>query len=182
MHIRTSRKKTLILALTVLVLLIIAVTIYMSRTQPKPVSGTIKTANTPATSVTNSGTDSTSSANEAQNTPDKSSSVAQSSATGDLTAPYGSFVNNHTPGQNGSDMNMLSQCNTSPGAVCYIKLTQDNVVRTLPEKTADSSGSIYWEWKISDAGLTTGKWKIEAVAKLGSQSKSTADQLSLEVQ
>ena len=79
-------------------------------------------------------------------------------------------------------MNELSQCSTSPGATCYIKFTQGSVVRTLPEKTADSSGNIFWEWKVSDAGLTSGTWSIEAVAKLDTQTKSTADQLNMEVQ
>ena len=99
-----------------------------------------------------------------------------------LIAPYGSFVSNHKPGQNGSNLTELSQCITTPGATCYIKFTQNGVVKTLQGKNADSTGSIFWEWNVNDAGLTSGTWTITAIATLDSQTKSTIDQLTLQVQ
>ena len=152
------------------------------RSHQKAVSGTIKTNNTPANSDTTS-SNGTSSIKATPVSPEKSSSGDQKSTnSSSLLAPYGSFVSNHKPGQNGSNTTELSQCITSPGATCYIKFTQDSVVKTLPEKTADPSGSIFWEWNVNDAGLTSGTWTITAIVSLDGQTKSTTDQLTLQVQ
>lgn len=135
-------------------------------------------------SLSESDTTNTDNTSASQPAPEKSSASAgsQASMNGTLLAPYGSFVSNHKPGQNGSNMVELSQCTTSAGATCYIKFAQVGTAKTLPVKTADSNGFISWEWNVNDAGLTSGKWTIEAVAQLGDQTKSTTDQLSLEIQ
>jgi hypothetical protein len=99
-----------------------------------------------------------------------------------LAAPYGSFVSNHHPGLNGTPDSEQSLCNTTPGANCIIKFTKGSVVKTLPTQKVGDSGSVSWDWDIEQAGLTSGSWKITAVATLGSQTKQTSDPLALEVQ
>lgn len=181
-HIQRPRKTPRVAILGLLILCAITAVLELTNTThffhaKKAVSGPIKTINAPSQTASSNATSSTN-----QTPSDKSSSASQSSTGSSLAAPYGSFVSNHRPGQNGANMTELSQCITTPGATCYIKFTQDDVVKTLPEKTADASGSMFWEWSINDAGLTSGKWVITAIASLNGQSKSTTDQLNLEVQ
>lgn len=131
----------------------------------------------------NSQQSSSNSSGQANNTTqasDKSSTTVANTGT-NLSAPYGSFVSNHRPGQNGSNLVESSQCVTSPGAKCYIKFTKGDIVKTLEEKSTGSDGSVFWEWNITDAGLTRGSWTITAVATLGGQEKTTTDQIPLEV-
>lgn len=99
-----------------------------------------------------------------------------------LIVPYGTFVSNHKPGQNGSTSDEQSVCNTTPGATCSIKFTQDNIVKSLPTQTTDSNGATYWLWDIKQAGLTSGTWEITAVSNLNGQSKTAQDPLALEIQ
>ena len=101
-----------------------------------------------------------------------------------LIAPFGNFVSNHFPGENGSPTTESSVCNTSPGATCYIKFTNVDSRETtqLPSKVVDSHGSATWYWDIdNDAHLTSGQWQITATATLGSQVKSTSDNLNLSI-
>jgi hypothetical protein len=51
----------------------------------------------------------------------------------------------------------------------------------LEAKTADSSGSVYWEWDVKEAGFIEGKWTIEAKASSAGQNKTATDDLGLEV-
>jgi len=173
-------KVGIIIALTIVFLAAVFV-ILASHSHKKAISGPIKTISTP-TSETSNEKKSSATAPTDKSATVNSSAGSQSSSGGSPLSPYGSLVSNHKPGQNGSDLTELSQCITSPGAKCYIKFTQGSVVKTLPEKTADSSGSIFWEWNVSDAGLTSGDWTITASASLDGQTKSTSDQLNLEVQ
>jgi hypothetical protein len=102
-----------------------------------------------------------------------------------LVAPTGNFVSNHFPGQNGSPTTESSTCNTSPGASCYIKFTNTDSGQTtqLATQTTDARGSTSWYWDAAkDAHLTSGQWKITAVATLGSQIKSSDDALKLIIQ
>lgn len=105
-----------------------------------------------------------------------------SGSTATLVAPYGALVSNHKPGQNGTSATEQSECITTPGASCYMKIIKGDVVKTLPTQKVDSSGVTFWVWDIKSAGLTTGSWQVQAVAALGSQTKSTTDQRPLEVQ
>ncbi|HEY4963525.1 MAG TPA: hypothetical protein VIH90_02405 [Candidatus Saccharimonadales bacterium] len=178
---RSRPLKSIAIVLLILIIVVGVSSLLISRLHQKAVSGTIKTTNTPSNS--NSASGNSASSPKATTTPDKSSSGDQNNMNGgSLITPYGSFVSNHKPGQNGSNLTELSQCITSPGATCYIKFTQNGVVKSLPEKTADSSGSIFWEWNINDAGLTSGTWTITSIASLNGQTKSTTDQLTLQVQ
>lgn len=100
-----------------------------------------------------------------------------------LVAPTGSFVSNHQPNLDGSPAPNLesSVCNTTPGATCMITFTKDGATKSLEERTADVNGSVYWDWKIQDIGLTVGIWKIQAVASLNGKSLITADAVNLKV-
>jgi cytoskeletal protein RodZ len=111
-----------------------------------------------------------------------------------LVAPTGTFVNNH--GANSAypvttDTNEASTCTTTPGASCDIQFTntvsgsvEDLGALTLPATGSGnlSSGSVSWQWTPSGKGLSSGTWKITAIATLDGQSKSTTDQLNLTVQ
>jgi cytoskeletal protein RodZ len=100
------------------------------------------------------------------------------------TGPSGNFVSNHHPNLDGNPApsSIQSVCNTSPGASCYIEFKNGDVVKTLPTKTADSSGAVYWTWDIKQAGFTTGKWEITAIATQNNKTASTKDSLLLEVE
>lgn len=106
-----------------------------------------------------------------------------------LIAPFGNFVSNHNPGAKDSNGYVTptaetSVCDSTPGAVCYIKFTNvDNGrVTQLPTQTVGSDGSTAWNWDVSqDAHLTQGQWQITAVASLNGQTKSTDDTLKLTV-
>lgn len=119
--------------------------------------------------------------NTPKTTPPSSGGPAAPGAT--LTEPYGSFVSNHKPNLSGSPApsQELSTCSTTPGAKCYIQFTKDGVVKTLPAQTVGSDGSTSWTWDVKEAGLTVGNWEITAIATLSDQTKSTKDDLSLEV-
>ncbi len=95
-----------------------------------------------------------------------------------LVQPYGTFVSNHMPGQNGSDMNEQSACDTTPGATCYIQLTDSGGKSTkLPSQTVGNDGSTIWNW---DANiLTSGDWQVTAIASLNGQTKSATDPTKL---
>jgi len=121
------------------------------------------------------------------------SSVSASSANGSnnkpagpalaLITPSGDFVSNHHPNLSGSPApNALSSvCNSTPGASCQITFTMDGVVKSLPARTADSDGSVFWDWKLQDIGLTVGSWNIQAIASLNGQTKTASDSLDLVV-
>jgi hypothetical protein len=105
------------------------------------------------------------------------------SAGGNLIIPSGTFVSNHRPKLGGTDQERLEQstCNTTPGAQCAIKFTNSSTEKTLEAKTADSSGSVVWNWDINNSGLTTGSWKVTAIATLNGKTSSAADPITLEV-
>ena len=63
-----------------------------------------------------------------------------------------------------------------------VRREQVSFSKTLPERTTDGGGSVTWQWSIDSAGLSSGNWQITAVATLGNKSRSTTDQLLLEVQ
>jgi hypothetical protein len=100
-----------------------------------------------------------------------------------LLTPSGTFVSNHRPNLGGlpAPNTITSVCTTTPGATCTITFTKDGTVKQLDPRTADSEGSVYWNWKLQDIGLTTGSWKIKAVATLNGGTKTAADSLDLTV-
>lgn len=119
------------------------------------------------------------------NTPpasDVPKSVPASTST--LQKPYGTFVSNHHPSLDGSTAPSTEEsvCYAAPGATCYIEFTKGSLVKRLPAETADSSGSVSWNWDIKQAGLSTGSWTIKAIASLNGKTMSAQDNLNLEVQ
>ncbi len=117
----------------------------------------------------------------AQTTPHPAKQPNGNTGSGTLIAPWGTFVNVYK--NVGVNDNMQSTCNTSAGATCQIVFVNGSITKTLPIKTADGGGAIFWSWKPSDQniGLTPGSWHITAEAKLGSQVKTT-DNGSLELE
>lgn len=98
-----------------------------------------------------------------------------------LLAPSGNFVSNHRPDQ--THPTETSVCTTTPGANCQITFTKDGVTKSLSSKVTDRGGSAYWnDWRPSDIGLSPGVWKVQAIAELSGQTKSTDDAIELVVQ
>ena len=110
------------------------------------------------------------------------STVSPPSASAPIIAPSGTFVSNHSPGQNGSSTSEQSVCNTTPGATCNIQFTKDGVTKKLEAQVADTNGVAYWTWDVKDAGFSAGSWKVSAVAMLNGQTKTADDVIPLEVQ
>lgn len=110
--------------------------------------------------------------------------AATNTQNADLKTPSGTFVSNHRPKLGGSknETSEQSTCNTTPGATCFIRFTNGSIEKTLEAKTADVNGAVVWSWNIDDSGLSSGKWKVEAVANLGENTKVAADLIELEVQ
>jgi len=184
-HRRLSKKWRIVLAVLAVLLLGLAVFWYKTDSKhklttipSKPYSSSDNSQSSPKTDTNSSSGSTGSSASESVKTP--SSSPAQTSDV-TLVAPFGSFVSNHYPGKNGSPTTEQSVCNTTAGATCYLQFTKDGVTKKLDAKVADSSGSAFWEWNVKDAGFTAGSWQITAVATLNGQTKSTTDQINLEV-
>ena len=166
------------LALVVLILELTNTTHWFHQaktTYPNPVEPHNKSINTGPTAPNK----------QPQNTDTGSSSSqpSQANTATNLQAPSGSFVSNHRPTPSGQPgPTEQSICITSPGATCVITLTSAGVVKALPAKTADASGTASWSWTIQDLGITGGSWTITAKSTLGSQTKSTTDPIALEVQ
>lgn len=101
-----------------------------------------------------------------------------------LDVPTGNFVSNHRRNLSGSPApnKLQSSCVTTPGATCQIIFTKDGATKSLEAKKTDAGGGVYWEWKLQDAGLTKGSWKVQAKATLGTQIETAEDSLLLEVQ
>ncbi|OVE78949.1 hypothetical protein BVY00_01455 [bacterium G20] len=175
-------RRTLLLGLAAVVLLGL-VGFGLSRNK-KPASATIPSTTTSIPNIQSSdkaNKNATSPPNsEGTTNSPKSNPSAQASLP--LIAPWGDFVSNHSPGKNGTPTSEVSTCNTTQGATCYIQFTKGSLSRTLESKTADGNGSVSWSWDVANAGLSSGKWQVAAVATLNGQSKTTTDQLPLEVQ
>lgn len=101
--------------------------------------------------------------------------------TTDVSAPSGSFVSNHHPSLSAPANTMNSVCRTNVGITCQINFTKGSELKTLGPDTVGSDGTISWEWKLQDIGLSAGTWQIQAVAKSASQTVTTNDPLALEV-
>lgn len=100
-----------------------------------------------------------------------------------LATPFGTFVSNHKPGQNGSPSTEQSTCNTTPGATCDIQFTNGSgVTKSLGAEVADGNGTTYWSWDINGGTLAPGSWHITAVVKLNGQTKTASDPTLLEIQ
>ncbi len=101
---------------------------------------------------------------------------------GPLVAPSGNFVSTHHITLNDPIFaNLESVCVTTPGAKCSITFKKGNETKLLESRTADTNGSITWNWNPNTASLTKGTWQIIATAENGVDSRSTTDLQNLEV-
>lgn len=176
--------KSSLLLIFALILVVVLVVFGLTR-KNKSVSGTIPSTSSSSTTATNSdkaGNNAVPTTNSSLGNTNTPKSNGSGAVTLPLNAPWGNFVSNHSPGKDGAPTSEVSTCNTTPGATCTVQFIKDGVSRNLETKTTDSNGSVSWSWDIKDANLSSGKWQITAVATLNGQSKSTSDQLSLEVQ
>jgi len=144
----------------------------------------IPTHTNTAISTDNSKTNTPPTPSESSNSASSPSNVPQPTNR-QLVAPSGNFISNHYPGKDGSPTLEASICNTTSGADCYIKFTNigTGVSTQLPTHITGADGSTSWYWDVKqDAHLTSGVWHVEAIATLGTQSKSTNDSLNLTIQ
>lgn len=174
---KPSKLKYFLLLFAVIAVGLVGFFLYQKSQEQKPQAGVIKSK----TSETKPNSNSTKPNNSNGSNSDKITSVGQSNDNSALLAPYGSLVSNHKPGQNGSNLIILSQCITTPGASCKIEFKKDGVTRALPTQTTDSTGMTVWQWKVDDTGLTKGDWEITALASKNGQSKTTTDTILMEV-
>ena len=131
----------------------------------------VKSIGTPSKVIAQTNQDSQNNENAANaNKPVK---TPDSPAAAQLIAPWGTFVNQHNVTQYTT---LGSVCNTTPGATCQIFFTNDTTTKSLPAKTSDAGGAVYWSaWRPNDQniGLTPGVWHITATATLGGQTQTT---------
>lgn len=178
-HNRISNKNILFALVAVVVVILVVVAGYSHFFMPKTKPTTASTYTKGATPPPGSGTNNTSPSTDNSNTNTKGNG---GTSTATLLAPSGVFVSSHHVSLGGSTAES-SVCNTTPGATCIIRFTNTNsgAVKELRSQTTDAGGATYWNWKVSDIGLSTGTWKVEATANLGTQAKTTADALNLEI-
>jgi hypothetical protein len=177
---RRINRPVLLLALLGLVLLTL-LGIFLIRMHTKRVAIIIPSkpvtsaARQKTTTAANSTTASPPATTDTTSSQVKTPSTAPPAQAGQLIAPYGSFVSNHSPGKNNTLTDEESICNTTAGATCYIQFTNNGSTKKLDSKIADSFGSVTWDWDVKNAGFAAGSWQITAVATLNGQTKSTAD-------
>jgi hypothetical protein len=133
-------------------------------------------------SSNNNSTNNTQTSPSPNNNNPVNTSPAGNTSSSYLISPWGNFVSNHNPGQNGTPTTETSVCNTTQGASCYISFSNGSVVESLPSQVTDASGATFWNnWSISNLGLTSGSWKITATATLKGQTKTSSDSMELVV-
>jgi hypothetical protein len=133
-------------------------------------------------STLNGGVDSSSSLNKNIATPENSkSSPSQVSNNLSVSKPSGNFVSNHHPkiGENSSQNQMTSVCNTTPGANCNIEFTLGSTTKSLGPKVTDAQGFAYWSWNLEDLGFSEGTWEIKATASESNNIMTSIDSMGL---
>lgn len=182
---KVKLSKNIYLLVTAITIVAIGATILLlARHDSNKSVSTIPSTNPVASNKTTSssnGQNTSSSSDSSSSQPDKNASNTRGNGSGPVK-PFGVFVSNHHPGQNGSPTSETSACNTTPRASCYIKFTKGDVIKQLSAKTVDSNGAALWDWDVNQAGLTTGTWQVTAAATLNGQTQSTTDPLALEIQ
>lgn len=114
---------------------------------------------------------------------DHSNNLPPMDSNSEPRSPVGVFASNHRPNISGSPSPSVlsSTCSTSPGAFCYIEFTNGTIKKSLPQKQVDQNGNTSWDWDIKDIGLTSGTWKVTAIAVNGSMQVKTQDPMDLVV-
>ncbi len=132
---------------------------------------------TPSTSTDQSNTDKTNSESKTDE-PDSNNTPP---ITGDLVAPWGTYSNEQQASLS-DNKEMVSTCNTTPGATCQVIFTNGTLTKSLEVRNTDAGGAVYWSWQPKNIGLTVGTWHETMKATLGTQTKTSSnDPLVLEV-
>jgi len=184
---RLLYNKPLVIGLATFVVIILLVILEVTNTtqlfHKEKIPVVIPTHTNTASSTDSSKADSPTPSEPNTSTPSSNNTVLPTNR--QLVAPSGNFISNHYPVKDGSPTLEASICNTTSGADCFIKFTNtDTGVSTqLPIHVTGADGSTSWYWDVrQDAHLTSGVWRVEAIATLGSQTKSTNDSLNLTIQ
>lgn len=180
------RKRRLYIVAVILLFITVAVFYILTRQEktPEPASAPSASSETKGESPNSSAnTSDTSTSTKPDNPADSTSNddAKASGTTASLATPSGEFISSHRNVPKGAPLS--SVCNTTSGANCQIIFTKDDgTQKTLPNRATDRSGSAYWDgFTAQSIGLSTGKWKVKAVATLNGQTKSADDPLELEI-
>lgn len=113
-------------------------------------------------------------------TPSDSTPEKNIGSSSSLIAPTGNFVSAHSNVPVSAALS--SVCNTTSGAECRISFESGGTTKSLPAQIVDAGGSAYWNsWTPKSIGLTPGRWKVQAIAALGSATRSSDDAMDLVV-
>lgn len=183
---RSAIRKNLPLIITgVIALVVVSAAAYVHFHRPKKTVDTVpstnSTNNSPANTANHPGAG-TAGVNNTGTTPGPSEPPATPppatrppSSTG-LAIPTGQLLSKHTISLSGVDQSNnpseVSTCATASGANCTIRLTGPNgSIKYAVDQpiSADGQGNVAINWNAKDRGLTSGKWKVEAVASGGNQ-------------
>lgn len=126
-----------------------------------------------STTESNTAQPSSTANSSANDTTAKADAGSTSQTSGSLQTPFGQFVSNDDPAIGSYEE---SECETTPGATCYIEFTNSsgNTI-SLQKETANAQGVAAWGWYVSGAkGFSPGAWKLQAIATQNGQTK-TAD-------
>lgn len=180
-----SSKKHYLTALLVILLLILMMLLELTNTthifhHQKKVDIVPSTSTSTKNTTTSNATDKATSQPSSTNT-DKTPSSINSTTGLELVAPYGLFVSTHIRTLGSSGSAEYSDCNTTPGASCYIEFKQGDVTKRLVAQVADGSGNSSWYWDVVTAKLTVGEWQVTATATINGQTKTSTDQKLLEI-
>jgi len=186
----TRFAKPVILAGSVVILLVIIIaalelthTIHLFHSNTTKTAATIPSTtpatSSPASSSTPSATNSATAITNTSNSKDTGASASSSPSTSGNAPikPYGDFISNHNPPQNGTSE--VSVCYTTPGATCTMTFTNGDQTKSLISQTTDSSGSTSWSWDASILGVNSGHWTVTVTANLNSQTSTASDTMDV---
>lgn len=188
---KSSRSKKLLftalgivlLAALILTALEMTNTTHLFHKQPSAITASQDTKGEVAQPNNSSANNAASSNSDQTTQPGDNKSNSNTPISETLKDPTGEFVSNHHPNLSGSPApnSMSSVCTTTPGATCQITFIKDGVTKSLEAQMTDRGGSVYWNWKIQDIGLSAGSWQVQAVASQSGKIKTTTDPLALEI-
>jgi len=167
---KKNKKKIIILVVTIAVLALglIGTALHLKYKKNSNTDTTTKSQNPNNNSKSTYPTSGNSSNNPGSSNSSSNSSVGPSTPTGQLLNKH-SISLSSTAIESNPDMNSI--CQTTPGATCDLKLTApDNSIKYVGSKSVDASGAASFYWNAKNIGLTSGRWKIEAIATLNNKS------------
>lgn len=174
---KITRKRVIIFALIVLVILTFAVLYFKVIRKPQVTTTPSTTAEEDAQAVKEG--NSAKNANSVQSNPnDKQANTASPSNQGVIT-PTGNFVSNHTI--RSANDSIESICSTNVGATCEITFKLGDVTKSVGAKQTNGDGTAMWLWTPASIGLSSGTWEIIAISSYNGSTVSQADPRKLDV-